>query len=182
MILSYKIIDLLKERSGYELRIASDIERLSLDIESATNEHIGVNTLKRLLGFIDDERSPRSTTLDVIARYLGYANWDVLEELNGGSNSDFNATETVLDVNNLDEGQIVSISYQPDRKLKIRYTGNQTFVVEESENSKLKVGDELHISHLANNFPLYVNNVVRDGRSLNSFTAGKAQGINFTLL
>lgn len=182
MILSYKIIDLLRERSGYELRNAFEIERLSLDIESVTNEHIGVNTLKRLLGFIDDERSPRSTTLDVIARYLGYANWDVLSELNGGSNSDFNTLETVLNVNDLKEGQIVSISYQPNRKLILRYIGNQTFLVDESENSKLMVGDELHISHLANNFPLYVSNVVRDGQSLNSFTAGKAQGVHFTLL
>ena len=182
MILSLKIIELLKGRSGSELSYAADIERLSLDIESATGEHIGVNTLKRLLGHINDERNPRPATLDIIARYLGYANWEVLEKLNAGSNSDFNTSETVLDVKQLQEGQIILISYQPDRKVRIRYEGEKIFMVEESENSKLKVGDILHITHLANDFPLYISNVIRDGQSLNSFTAGKVQGIRYVLV
>ena len=182
MVLSNKIIELLRVKSGSELSYSSDIEGLSIDIEAKTNEHIGVNTLKRLLGFISDERAPRLVTLDIIARYLGYASWDVLEGLNGGSNSDFNTTEAVLDVKELEAGQDVEICYQPGRRVIMRYTGDQTFIVEASENSKLKSGDMLHISYLANNYPLYVSNVIRDGESIGNFTAGKVQGIQFRLL
>ncbi len=49
MKLSLYIQDLLRRQSGQELRLPSDIERLTLDIESQTGQHIGVNTMKRLL-------------------------------------------------------------------------------------------------------------------------------------
>ena len=78
MKFSLYVTDLLKQKSGRDFRLSGDCEYLAFDIESVTGEHIGVNTLKRLLGFIDDEREPRISTLDVIARYLGFENWDVL--------------------------------------------------------------------------------------------------------
>ena len=53
MRLPFHIIQLLKEKLGKDLRLPSDCEFLALDIESKTGEHIGVNTMKRLLGFIN---------------------------------------------------------------------------------------------------------------------------------
>ena len=44
------IIDLLREKLGHEIRLSCDCDLLTLDIESMTGEHIGVNTMKRLLG------------------------------------------------------------------------------------------------------------------------------------
>ena len=70
--------------------MSRDCELLAPDIESATGEHIGVNTMKRLLGFIADERTPRTSTLDVIARYLGFDNWEALRLFDeNSSNSTF---------------------------------------------------------------------------------------------
>ena len=75
MTLPFHIIQLLKRKSGNELRLPSDCEYLSLDIESKTGVRIGATTLKRLIGFAQDERTPHTSTLDAIARYLGYAHW-----------------------------------------------------------------------------------------------------------
>ena len=86
------VTDLLKQKSNRDFRLPSDCEYLALDVESVTGEHIGVNTLKRLLGFIDDEREPRISTLDVIARYLGFDNWDVLSIYDSRSNSSFESS------------------------------------------------------------------------------------------
>ena len=74
MKLPFHIIQLLKEKSGNELRQPSDCEFLSLDIESKTGVRIGATTLKRLLGFAQDERTPHTSTLDSIARYLAGGN------------------------------------------------------------------------------------------------------------
>ena len=73
MRLPFHIVQLLKDKSANDLRQPSDCEFLSLDIESKTGVRIGSTTLKRLLGFAQDERSPHASTLDAIARYLGYA-------------------------------------------------------------------------------------------------------------
>lgn len=181
MKLSSKIISLLEIKCGHRLHYASDIDFLALDLETVTGEHLGVNTLKRLLGVIDDERKPRISTLDVVARYLGYADWLTLEQLDAGSNSSFDDIQGELRLADLSSGQCVTISYLPDRRVVLEYVGDDRFRVVESENSKLHAGDWLTVSHIVNNYPLFVNKVIRDNTDMGSFTAGKAQGITWTL-
>lgn len=176
------VTKLLKQKSSRDFRLSADCEYLALDIESVTGEHIGVNTLKRLLGFIDDEREPRVSTLDVIARYLGFENWDLLKIYDDKSNSSFDSSAEEIRVNELSEGQCVQICYLPDRQIEIEYLGERHFLVRESLNSKLRVGDEIILTHIVQGYPLLVGDVVRDGKSLGAFTAGKAQGIRFKLL
>lgn len=174
--------ELLNQKCGREIRLSGDCEYLALDIESVTGEHIGVNTLKRLLGFIDDEREPRTSTLDVIARYLGFDNWDLLSIYDNQSNSSFESSSEEIRVSELSEGQCVQISYLPDRRLVMAYQGDGHFLVQMSENSKLLAGDELAVTHIVQGYPLLVTEVIRDGKSLGSFTAGKAQGIRFKII
>lgn len=176
------ITELLQQKVKRELRLSSDCEYLALDIESVTGEHIGVNTLKRLLGFIDDEREPRPSTLDIIARYLDFENWDLLKCFDDKSNSSFSATEDEIRTIDLFQGQRIKISYLPDRLIELEYGGDGRFVVRESQNSKLQEGDELEIAHIVKGYPLLVSHVRRGGADLGSFTAGKAQGISFKIL
>lgn len=182
MKFSPNVTNLLRQKSNNELRLSADCEYLALDIESVTGEHIGVNTLKRLLGFINDEREPRTSTLDVIARYLDFANWDVLRIYDDKSNSSFESSLEEIRVSELSEGQCVEISYLPDRRIVMTYKDNGRFLVQTSENSKLMTGDELAITHIMHGYPLLVSDVIRNGKSLGSFTAGKAQGIRFKLI
>lgn len=182
MKLSPYITELLREKSGNEIRLSRDCELLALDVESVTGEHIGVNTMKRLLGFIADEREPRTSTLDIIARYLGYDEWEALRLIDANSsNSSFGDRDEYLACY-LEIGQRVLISYPPNRTLTIENQGENHFIVLESENSKLQKGDQLTLTHLVRGYPLLVADVMREGRSLGAFTVGKAQGIDFELL
>lgn len=176
------IKDMLQQKANRKLRLPADCEYLALDIEMVTGEHIGVNTLKRLLGFIDDEREPRLSTLDIIARYLDFENWDLLKCFDDKSNSSFNATEDEIRTIDLYLDQRIQISYLPDRLIEIEYSGDERFVVKESQNSKLQIGDELIITHIVKGYPLLVSHVWREGIDLGAFTAGKAQGISFKIL
>ena len=176
------VTNLLRQKSQKDFRQSADCEYLALDIESVTGEHIGVNTLKRLLGFIDDEREPRTSTLDIIARYLDFENWQALQVYDDKSNSSFDSTADEIRVDDLAVGQHLQISYLPDRKLTIVYQGDNRFLVNSSDNSKLYESDMLLITHIVRGYPLLVSEVIRDGKSLGSFTAGKAQGIRFKLL
>ena len=49
MILSFSIQKQLRRKSGLKLETPAEVEQLALDIESKTGEHLGVNTLKRML-------------------------------------------------------------------------------------------------------------------------------------
>ena len=178
MKLPFHIIQLLKEKSGNELRIPSDCEYLSLDIESKTGIRIGATTLKRLLGFAQDERVPHAGTLDAIARYLGFAHWEELSQIEDKGNSDFDAPEEEIRSADLQLGVNIEMTYLPDRKVRMQYLGNQRYRIVESENSKLLVGDEVEILSFVLHHPLLVLNVWRGGESLGQFTAGRISGLS----
>ena len=178
MKLPFHIIEMLKRKSGNDLRLPSDCEYLSLDIESKTGVHIGATTLKRLLGFAQDERTPHASTLDTIAQYLGYAHWDELQEIDDGGNSDFDTPEGELRSADLQAGQQVEFTYLPDRKVRLRYLGDNRYEVVESQNSKLQVGDEAKIINFVLHHPLLATNVCRAGRPMGAFTAGRISGLS----
>lgn len=183
MKLSHNIRHMLSEQCGKEISNAAHCQILALDIESRTGEHIGLNTLKRLLGFIDDERQPRTSTLNIIARYLGYDSWAALSLVDSDKgNSSFNDDTVQVEAAALHEGDMVEVTYHPGRQLVMRYNGNGTFLVQESVGSKLLAGDIVTLSHIVKGYPLLVSQVVRDGHSLGHFTAGKSQGVDFKIL
>lgn len=178
MRLPFSIVQLLKSKSGSELRLPSDCELLSLDIESKTGVRIGATTLKRLLGFAQDERTPHMSTLDALARYLGYAHWDELMKIEDKGNSDFDAPDGELRSVDLQQDAYVEITYLPDRKVTFEYLGDNHYRVTVSENSKLQKGDEVEINNFVLHHPLLVVNVWRNGKSLGQFTAGRVSGLS----
>ncbi len=176
MKLSFEIRELLKIKSGRKLIEPSDCDFISLDIYNVTNDRIGVNTLKRLLGFIDDERDARISTLNILAKYLGYSNWEILSKAEM-SNSTFDKVDGELDVNNLCIGQKIELSYLPDRKIEVEYRGEHKFIVTNSLNSKLQVGDRFKASCLILNYPLIASDVMRQGQCLGQLKAGNISGL-----
>ena len=178
MRLPFHIIEMLKRKSGADLRLPSDCELLSLDIESKTGVHIGATTLKRLLGFAQDERMPHASTLDVVARYLGYANWNELAAVEDKGNSDFDANDDELRSSDLAVGAEVEFAYLPDRLVRLQYLGDCRYQVLESQNSKLQVADMVEILNFVLHHPLLVLNVWREGKQLGQFTAGRVSGLS----
>lgn len=178
MKLSFHVIELLKRKSGSGLRLPSDCELLSLDIESKTGVRIGATTLKRLLGFAQDERQPHTSTLDAIAHYLGYAHWDELAKIEDQGNSDFDSPDGEVRSANLQVGCEVEITYLPDRRVVLFYLGNNRYRIQQSENSKLQVGDEVEILSFVLHHPLLVMQVWRSGQSLGQFTAACISGLS----
>lgn len=178
MKLPFNIIQLLKEKSGSDLRLPSDCEFLSLDIESKTGIRIGATTLKRLVGFANDEREPHASTLDAIARYLGYAHWEELSQIEDKGNSGFDVSDEEVRSADLQLGAHVKITYLPDRMIKMLYLGNQHYRITESQNSKLQVDDEVEILNFVLHHPLLVLNVWRGGEPLGQFTAGRVSGLS----
>ena len=178
MKLPFHIIELLKRKSGNDLRLPSDCELLSLDIQSKTGVRIGATTLKRLIGFAQDERQPHTSTLDAIAHYLGYSHWQELASVEDKGNSDFETPDGEIRSADLQSGNSVEITWLPDRRVRLLYDGNCRYRVVESEHSKLMAGDEVEILNFVLHHPLLVLSVVRNGESLGQFTAGRVSGLS----
>lgn len=65
----------------------------------------------------------------------------------------------------------------PNRHCMFRYLGNRTFIVEESSNSKLKTGDTFACSLFVLGDPLYIDNLIQNGRPPIAFVVGNKSGL-----
>lgn len=170
--------EMLENRSGHAITSAADCEWLSLDFTTRCGKSVSVNTLKRLLGFLAyDGKSFRQSTLDTIAAYLGFRDWKEAESAAKNKVSAFGHNPAILDVDQLAKGDVVSVTYAPDRQIVFEYLSDGKFVVSKSLNSKLCVGDVAQIRQFVLGYPLLVVETLREGRSLGAYTAAKIGGL-----
>lgn len=72
-------IDILKlgveRKFGRVLASPSDYDILSVTIYEYQNDRISSSTLKRIFGYIESESKPSRSSLNILARYVGYYDW-----------------------------------------------------------------------------------------------------------
>ncbi len=169
---------LLSKKSGLHLDDGAHLNLLIEKIAEQEHERIGLNTMKRLMGQIKDEREPRPSTLNIVAHYLGFPNWEVMDEATRHYNSMFTSNGGSLASFAVPEGSLVEYTYLPDRKVALRHRTGSTYEVVYNENSQLREGDIVEVGVFMLRFPLIVSDVVRNGQSLGSYIAGKWTGLN----
>lgn len=169
---------LVERKFGERIKYTYQCEALEQAVYEATGLHIGLTTLKRIFSLVSNEHRPRVSTLDILARYVGYDDYEMLckDEVHKNEISSFSPVESI-ESEVLTDGDIVVVEYCPNRRLKLRCLGSGSFEVQESIGSKLSGGDTVRISQFAKGFELIVTEVVRDGRSLGGYVGAKQGGL-----
>ena len=88
----------IEERFGSEVTYTFQCIPLKRSIREATGENLSLSTLKRLMGLVAYSHLPRRSTLDIIARYVGYPDYAALESIAGFGT----ITSEFTEVDNLD--------------------------------------------------------------------------------
>lgn len=177
-----RINHLLREVEIYHkrpIRTTTDFEVLRLMIEHQINEVISASTLKRIWGYVNDKHKPRLYTLNILAKYIGYSDYDSyckqLDERKVDNSQFFNTLQ--ISSNSLSVGDLIEIGWDPNRYLLVQYEGENRYKVVKALNSKIVVGDQLIITNFMVKYPLYIPTVTRDGEILSSFLAGQNGGL-----
>ncbi|MDE6378035.1 MAG: hypothetical protein K2K72_04750 [Duncaniella sp.] len=178
MKLNRAIIRQLSKEAGRNVNTPEGAAYLRNDIESVTGERVSLNTIKRLTGVIEYNGHPRESTLDIIARYLGYESYSTMIDNTQLRGSAISYHFPFISLRALPIGTLVSFTWDPNRFIAIRHLGNGQYSVEQSINGKLQVGDILTTYHICNRYPFMVDNVVRNGESIGSYIAGAENGIS----
>ena len=161
------------------LNSSTDFEELSIQLKYKLGMSLSSSTLKRLWGYVNDAHSPRPQTLDVLARYLGHADFkDFCMWLKHTTayNSSFFSAKRIL-VEDLNPGMEVEIGWSPNRYLRLRYKGDGLFEVREAKESKLARGDLFQAVSFLMGQPLFLPYVERGGKRLSPFIAGRNGGL-----
>ena len=176
-VIDKNIIKLLSEKTGKDVTTPMGASMLWNAIESETGQHLGLSTVKRILGIIPYDYNPRPDTLEIIANFLGFESWQLLQDFINDKISNFGEDDPFIDLGKLPENALIDVEWEPDRKILLRHICGNEFLVENSENSKLQKGDILTLSSLAKGFPFMAKAVVRNHENLGSYTAAKELGI-----
>ena len=172
-------------RFGFRLETSTDFANLSLAIAESKAGYISPSTLKRFWGYVKDVySSKRLSTLDTLARYIGYNGFNHYSgsfKQSESSLSDFNSSNS-LDVQTLSAGSHLRVTWFPNRILSMTYLGQLTFSIDESINSRLTPGHKVKCLTLVKGQPLILNVLMSDSpNSMHTFTAGKKHGIDWEI-
>ena len=115
--------------------------------------------------------------MEILSQFLGFNGWDqFIEEINKDNDSD-KVLSPHIDVKELNVGDMVKVSWRPDRRCIFRYLGKEQFIVEEAENSKLKVGNTFYCNLFILGEPLYLAQLVQGKNPPVDFVVGNKDGL-----
>ena len=173
-----RLREMVEESVSRKMKTPADFQFLTGVIQERCKETLGVTTLKRIWGYVDGYDTTRYSTLSILARCVGFLDWDdfVANHSRSGESSNL-VLGRALYPNDLSVGGCLTITWAPDRRVLIEHLGNGTFEVLHSENSKLKPGDSFHCSCFIIGEPLYLDNFVRDNNPPTLFVVGNKGGL-----
>lgn len=161
-----------------------DFELLHDRIFARLNENLSATTLMRLWGYIDEPVTPRRSTLNILARFLGYRDFDdySAKSAKADKESDPVMSRRVNVASDLRPGDCLLLTWLPDRECHMEYLGHLNFRVTDSLNTRLQPGDTFQCGIIIENEPLYLDNLRQNRFEAPAYVCGKKNGVRFELL
>ena len=169
----------IEQRMGVALQSPADFEQLIQQIWNKQHRVLSLSTIKRVWGYVESSGVPRLSTLNTLSQFLDYADWNaylVALEQRKESESGMFMGEGVR-VSELQVGECIEVTWQPNRHCVFRYMGDNQFVVEEAKNAKLQEGNTFHAVCFMVGQPMYLDNLLLADGTRTTYVAGKRHGL-----
>ncbi len=174
-----KLKQLVEDSIPRKIKTPADFVYLSGVIFERCGETISETTLKRIWGYIEGYDTTRFHTLSILARFVGYNDWDdfVKEHVVDPDEQSEEIMQKCIYTKNLNVGDRLFFAWSPDRECLVEYLADNTFKVLESKNSKLQKNDSFVTAFFIEGQPLYLDDLTRDGETYAMFVVGKNGGL-----
>mgnify|MGYP003538204884 CR=1 FL=1 len=169
----------IEQQVGQHLQSPADFQLLIQQIWEKQHAVLSLSTIKRLWGYVESNGEPRLSTLNTLAKFLDFADWNaylVAIEQRGGTESAMFTGEGIQTAD-LQAGDKVVVAWQPNRQCTFRYLGDNQFVVDSSKNAKLQQGATFSAARFVIGQPIYLDNILLADGTRTSYVAGKLNGL-----
>ena len=157
----------------------ADFEHLIQQIWDKQHSVLSLSTIKRIWGYVQSNGVPRLSTLNTLSQFLDYADWNAylvaLEERAEGESGMFIGEG--IRTSELQSGERIEVTWQPNRHCVFRYLGNNHFVVEEAKNAKLQEGNTFDAACFIIGQPMYLDYLLLADGTRTTYVAGKRHGL-----
>ncbi len=165
---------------GFTPSTPSDFNALSTMIRCKTKDTISLSSIKRIWGYVNYGSFPSATTLNILARFNDYKNWEeyMLGNLSGDEceTSEF-ISDYMVNVALLPVGETLKVVWGKDKWCKMVSLPDARFKVTGSENIKLQPGDIFSLHTLCVGLPFYAFDIHRGTERIAGYIGAKENGI-----
>lgn len=172
----------VEETAGLKPVKSKHFENLVVMIYERTGTLLSPTTLKRIWGYLKEFTVTRQSTLDLLAQFCGWHNY---EEFLKGNVPEIESGFLGMKVLNADRdmkiGDVVKLMWEPSRICNIRYLGDSRWIVTKAEGTRLSTGDTFRCSSIMAGEPLYLDELVHDGEDKGMYVCGRRNGVRFTV-
>lgn len=170
--------EMIERMVGRKMVVPRDFAWLSEKVLERTQQRVSASTLRRFWRYVNEGVTASKFTKNVLAIFLGYADFEEFVLLQGaGEQQSQMVMGREISCDDLYEGQLLKLSWLPDRTCIIRYQGNGRFWVLASENTRLSKDDTFECHHFINHEPAYLQGWKHGDREPVTYAIGKKNGI-----
>lgn len=175
-----EIVQLTNLSIGFTPSTPSGFSILAQRIKRVTGRDVSESTLKRIWGYVRYASFPSPFTLNTLAIFNGYLDWNSYlageKPLASDTTSGF-FKEVAVNPAHLKTGDIVELNWFPDKSCRMEYTGDEKFHILESHNIKLMAGDCFKTRSISVGLPFYAMEIHRGERLIPGYIGARDGGI-----
>lgn len=172
------LVEITNSNLGYVPSTPTEFNELCRLIQKKTGRSISLSSIKRIWGYVRYEGFPSITTLNNLAQYNGYKDWETfMIEKPGNTNQSGFIEESAVNIEAMKTGDRLLLSWPSGKSCEIECIGPSRFQVNRSSNIKLEPGDTFTLHALCVGHPLYVRDIQRGELLIPAYIGAKNGGL-----
>lgn len=176
------LIQISNNNLGFIPSTPAEFNNLSTIIFEKTKSRISTSSIKRLWGYVSYDNFPSRTTLNILARFNDFKDWDSFrqeieyDKANTGSTSAF-IDGSLVNASLLNIGDVIVLKWAEEKECTMEYISYLRFKVLDSKNIKLLPDDTCTLSSVCIGLPLFISNIQRGNLIIPGYVGAKTGGI-----
>lgn len=174
------LIELTNTNFGGIPSTPTEFNYLSQKIQQRTGQSISQSSIKRLWGYVEYTSFPSLTTLNILAQFNGFTDWNSFTNSlypNESTDDSGFLVDSLANTDRLAHGERLALSWEGDKSCELECISDTRFRVIKSHNIKLLAGDILTLHTISIGHPIYVSDIVRGEEHIEGYIGAKKGGL-----
>jgi len=176
-MLSRILKDRIQKKYGAKIKYPKDCYGLAEHIKSECKCVISASTLKRAFGFTQGTEYLRPATKDAIANYLGYDDWNKLQDDLLGKKISRKPVIELLSASDISIGQVLVVSFGKNAFIKLLALGQRRFAVMDCCKVKAETNCQVEFREIRKDYPLLISLTKPSGTKIAEIVLGELTGV-----
>ncbi len=173
------LVEITNNNLGYIPSTPTEFNELSLLIKKKTGRSLSLSSIKRIWGYVEYKGFPSVTTLNTLAQYNEFKDWESFMVDKAASDSDDSSfiEKTMINTDTLQTGDRLMLGWGNGKSCEIECVAHMRFRVSSSKNIKLQPGDTFTLHAVCVSHPIYVSDIERGDTRIPAYIGAKRGGI-----